>query len=53
VLPTEAIIQKARGAVWLRSGERLKRGFSMDEVQQLPEGQARWQKARKGLSWPE
>jgi len=42
-----------RGTVWPRSGERLKRGFSMDEVQQLLERQARWQKARKNLSWPE
>lgn len=25
----------------------------MDEVQQLLERQARWQKARKDLSWPE
>jgi len=25
----------------------------MDEVQQLLARQARWQKARKGLSWPE
>jgi hypothetical protein len=38
---------------WPTRGGNLKRGSSVNDVQQLLRQQAAWQKARRNLSWPE
>lgn len=42
-----------RVGAWPGRGVDSKRGSSMNEIERLLERQARWQRSRRALSWPE